>query len=146
MPLIGEMIPSRWAFEALMVEQFADNTYNQAYFPIEREKYLAQYYENIHSKEVRRLAEQLEGKDDPDKHLTVENDLPFWDVPPVSLPVLKEKLTCRIWIRWIRLCMNVRITLQPTWIRCKRKIYVIKEPNGSPTRRKNTIIRLSKIW
>lgn len=74
-PLIGEMIPSRWAFEALMVEQFADNTYNQAYFPIEREKYLAQYYENIHSKEVRRLAEQLEGKDDPDKHLTVENEL-----------------------------------------------------------------------
>ncbi|MFV0581633.1 MAG: ATP-binding cassette domain-containing protein [Parabacteroides gordonii] len=74
-PLIGEMIPSRWAFEALMVEQFADNTYNQAYFPIEREKYLAQYYENIHSKEVRRLAEQLEGKDDPDKRLTVENEL-----------------------------------------------------------------------
>ena len=66
-PLIGEMIPSRWAFEALMVEQFADNTYNQAYFPIERE--------NIHSKEVRRLAEQLEGKDDPDKRLTVENEL-----------------------------------------------------------------------
>ena len=74
-PLIGEMIPSRWAFEALMVEQFADNTYNQAYFPIEREKYLTQYYENIHSKEVRRLAEQLEGKDDPDKRLTVENEL-----------------------------------------------------------------------
>ena len=74
-PLIGDIIPSRWAFEALMVEQFADNAYNQAYFPIEREKYLAQYYENIHSKEVRRLAEQLEGKDDPDKRLTVENEL-----------------------------------------------------------------------
>ena len=74
-PLIGDIIPSRWAFEALMVEQFANNAYNQAYFPIEREKYLAQYYENIHSKEVRRLAEQLEGKDDPDKRLTVENEL-----------------------------------------------------------------------
>ena len=74
-PLIGDIIPSRWAFETLMVEQFADNAYNQAYFPIEREKYLAQYYENIHSKEVRRLAEQLEGKDDPDKRLTVENEL-----------------------------------------------------------------------
>lgn len=74
-PLIGDIIPSRWAFEALMVEQFADNTYNQAYFPIEREKYLAQYYENIHSKEVRRLAEQLEANDDPDERLTVENEL-----------------------------------------------------------------------
>ena len=74
-PLIGEIIPSRWAFEALMVEQFADNAYNRAYFPIEREKYLAQYYENIHAKEVRRLAEQLEIKDDSDKRLTVENEL-----------------------------------------------------------------------
>ncbi|WP_195371115.1 MULTISPECIES: ATP-binding cassette domain-containing protein [Parabacteroides] len=74
-PLIGEIIPSRWAFEALMVEQFADNAYNQAYFPIEREKYLAQYYENIHAKEVRRLAEQLEIKDDSDKRLTIENEL-----------------------------------------------------------------------
>lgn len=74
-PLIGDIIPSRWAFEALMVEQFADNAYNQAYFPIEREKYLAQYYENIHSKEVRRLAEQLAASDDPDKRLTVENEL-----------------------------------------------------------------------
>lgn len=74
-PFIGDIIPSRWAFEALMVEQFADNAYNQAYFPIEREKYLAQYYENIHSKEVRRLAEQLEKKDDLDKRLTVENEL-----------------------------------------------------------------------
>lgn len=74
-PFIGDIIPSRWAFEALMVEQFVDNAYNQAYFPIEREKYLAQYYENIHSKEVRRLAEQLEEKDDLDKRLTVENEL-----------------------------------------------------------------------
>ena len=46
-PLIGDIIPSRWAFEALMVEQFANNAYNQAYFPIEREKYLAQYYEKV---------------------------------------------------------------------------------------------------
>lgn len=74
-PLIGEVIPSRWAFEALMVEQFADNAYNRLYFPIEKEKYLAQYYENIHSKEVRRLAEQLAAKDDADIRLTVENEL-----------------------------------------------------------------------
>ena len=74
-PLIGEVIPSRWAFEALMVEQFRDNVYNRPYFPIEKEKFLAQYYENVHSPEVRSLAEQIAVKDDPDKRKTVENEL-----------------------------------------------------------------------
>ena len=74
-PLIGEVIPSRWAFEALMVEQFRDNAYNRPYFPIEKEKFLAQYYENVHLPEVRSLAEQIAVKDDPDKRKTVENEL-----------------------------------------------------------------------
>lgn len=74
-PLIGEIIPSRWAFEALMVEQFCDNAYNRTYFPIEKEKYLAQYYENVHLPEVRTLAEQIATADDPGKRKTVENEL-----------------------------------------------------------------------
>lgn len=74
-PLIGEIIPSRWAFEALVVAQFCDNGYNRPYFPIEKEKYLAQYYEHIHAKEVRRLAENLAIKDDPSERKTVNNEL-----------------------------------------------------------------------
>ncbi len=58
-PLIGEVIPSRWAFEALVVEQFADNAFNRPYFPIEREKYLAQFYRNIHLPAVRSLTNRL---------------------------------------------------------------------------------------
>ncbi|MDR1919094.1 MAG: ATP-binding cassette domain-containing protein [Tannerellaceae bacterium] len=56
-PLIGEVIPSRWAFEALMVEQFTANAYNQRFFTIEKEKFLAQYYKDVHLPEVRKLAE-----------------------------------------------------------------------------------------
>lgn len=74
-PLIGEVIPSRWAFEALMVEQFRDNAYNRPFFPVEKEKFLAQYYGNIHAPEVRSLMEQLEAKEDADKRKTVENEL-----------------------------------------------------------------------
>ena len=58
-PLIGELIPSRWAFEALATEQFKNNAYNQYFFPIEREKFLAQYYQNIHVKEVEGLVNSL---------------------------------------------------------------------------------------
>lgn len=75
-PFIGEVIPSRWAFEALVVEQFRDNAYNRSYFAIEKEKYLAQYYENVHAKEVRSLIEQIKRKDDPVVRKTIENELP----------------------------------------------------------------------
>lgn len=74
-PLIGEVIPSRWAFETLMVEQFRSNAYNRHFFLIEKEKFLAQYYENIHSKEIRSLTEQLLASDDLSTRKTVENEL-----------------------------------------------------------------------
>lgn len=74
-PLIGEIIPSRWAFEALVVEEYRDNAYNQPFFYIEKEKFLAQYYENIHLPEVRSLTEQLSREENKNTRLTVENEL-----------------------------------------------------------------------
>jgi hypothetical protein len=62
-PLMGEIIPSRWAFEALMVEQFTDNAYNKLFFPIEKEKYQAQYYKDIHLPEVRSWVESYAAGD-----------------------------------------------------------------------------------
>lgn len=74
-PLIGELIPSRWAFEALVVEQFKDNTYNQPFFYIEKEKFLAQYYENIHLPEVRSLVDRLENNNEANIRKTIENEI-----------------------------------------------------------------------
>ena len=59
MPLIGEVIPSRWAFEALVTEQFRNNSYNRLFFTVEKEKFLAQYYRNVHADEVRSLINSL---------------------------------------------------------------------------------------
>ncbi|MDH6359100.1 ATP-binding cassette domain-containing protein [Parabacteroides sp. PF5-9] len=75
-PFIGEIIPSRWAFEALMVEQFTANDYNKNFFYIEKEKFLAQYYENAHAKEVRNLVNQMTEKANSPTHQTVINELP----------------------------------------------------------------------
>lgn len=74
-PLIGEVIPSRWAFETLVVEQFKNNAYNQPFFPIEKEKYLAQYYRNIHAKEVHSLINKMNEEDDISIRKTVQNEL-----------------------------------------------------------------------
>ncbi|MCD8263041.1 MAG: ATP-binding cassette domain-containing protein [Tannerellaceae bacterium] len=74
-PLIGEVIPSRWAFEALVVEQFVHNDYNKRFFPVEREKYLAQYYRTIHLPEVRRQVDLWETEQNEQAKRTVENEL-----------------------------------------------------------------------
>lgn len=76
-PIVGELIPSRWAFEALVTEQFAHNSYNETFFPVEREKFLAQYYRNIHLKEVRDLINSLElfPEQHADNRQTVRNEL-----------------------------------------------------------------------
>lgn len=76
-PIVRELIPSRWAFEALVTEQFAHNSYNETFFPVEREKFLAQYYRNIHLKEVRDLINSLElfPEQHADNEQTVRNEL-----------------------------------------------------------------------
>ena len=42
-PLIGDAIPSRWAFEALAVTQFSSNRYEAPLFDVQRERYRLQY-------------------------------------------------------------------------------------------------------
>ncbi len=75
-PLIGEVIPSRWAFEALVVEQFRSNAFNEPFFLIEREKYLAQYYGNILLPEIRSISARVEaGEADPGYAGLLEKEL-----------------------------------------------------------------------
>ena len=43
-PLIGDLIPSRWSYEALAVTSFTDNEYERQFFDVDKEKYETQYY------------------------------------------------------------------------------------------------------
>ncbi|MDZ4713898.1 MAG: ATP-binding cassette domain-containing protein [Cytophagales bacterium] len=42
-PLMGQVMTSRWAFEAFMVTQFKDNPYGKLFYQIERAKNIASY-------------------------------------------------------------------------------------------------------
>lgn len=42
-PLVGELMASRWAFEAAMVAQFKDNAYNKIFYPLEKTMGNAEY-------------------------------------------------------------------------------------------------------
>ena len=43
-PLIGDLIPSRWSYEALAVTSFTDNKYERQFFEVDKAKYETQYY------------------------------------------------------------------------------------------------------
>ena len=43
-PLIGDLIPSRWSYEALAVTSFTDNEYKRQFFAVDKAKYETQYY------------------------------------------------------------------------------------------------------
>ncbi|MDR0536899.1 MAG: ATP-binding cassette domain-containing protein [Tannerellaceae bacterium] len=75
-PLIGDFIPSRWAFEALAVEQFTGNAYNSIFFPIEKEKITAQYYKDIHIPYLQSLLTADGEKTWINVEKTITNELP----------------------------------------------------------------------
>jgi ABC-type multidrug transport system permease subunit len=43
-PVIGDVIPSRWAYEALAVTSFTDNLYEKPFFELDKQKYETLYY------------------------------------------------------------------------------------------------------
>lgn len=80
-PLIGNVIPSRWAFEALAVSQFSKNKYEKKLFKVHRDKYDAQYYHMAYLYEVQ---SQLETLNDEMKNKKT--------VDPVHMDVIKKAL------------------------------------------------------
>ncbi len=75
-PLIGEVIPSRWAFEAIAVSSFTDNPYESLFYEYDRDKFVCQYYEYVFLHELEsqletRRFEQEEGNGENPRHLAV---------------------------------------------------------------------------
>ncbi len=82
-PIIGDFIPSRWAFEALAVTSFSDNDYECHFFDADKEKYQARYYESAYLHELRSQLETMK-----DKAKKGEPTQQYLDVLTKSLPLL----------------------------------------------------------
>jgi ABC-type multidrug transport system ATPase subunit len=75
-PIIGDLIPSRWSFEALAVTSFTDNRYERMFFHLDKEKYETQFYNvgylyEIQSQLETLKDEQKKGKDINPNHMQV---------------------------------------------------------------------------
>ncbi len=81
-PLIGNIIPSRWAYEALAVTSFTDNQYEKHFFDLDKEKYETQYYNlgflyELQSQLETLNDEQKRGKETKASHMeTIRLNLP----------------------------------------------------------------------
>jgi ABC-type multidrug transport system ATPase subunit len=53
-PVMGDVMVSRWGYEALAVDQFVNNDYQEIFYPIEREIALSSYKKNLYIPELER--------------------------------------------------------------------------------------------
>ena len=91
-PVIGDIIPSRWAYEALAVTSFTDNLYEAPLFELDQEKYENQFYNvgflyELESQLETMNHEKKNGKPVDPMHMeTIEKNLPqltkFCDMKP----------------------------------------------------------------
>ena len=85
-PLIGDLIPSRWAYEALAVTSFTDNEFEKPFFSTDKVKYENQFY-NVGF--LYELESQLETMNDEQKH-GKEVKPEHLEVIHTNLPILTE--------------------------------------------------------
>lgn len=81
-PLIGDLIPSRWSYEALAVTSFTDNKYEKRFFALDKEMQENQFYNAAYLYELQSQLEtmndeQKRGKEVDASHLrTIRTNLP----------------------------------------------------------------------
>ena len=82
-PLIGDIIPSRWSYEALAVSSFTDNQYEEQFFEIDQKKYENQYYNMGYLYELQSQLETMKDEEkkgqavDPNHMEVIKANLPF---------------------------------------------------------------------
>ena len=85
-PLIGDIIPSRWSYEALAVTSFTDNQYERIFFETDKEKYETQFYNvgflyELQSQLKTMQDEQIHGKEVKPEHI---------EIIRTNLPIITE--------------------------------------------------------
>ncbi|MBQ3769389.1 MAG: ATP-binding cassette domain-containing protein [Prevotella sp.] len=93
-PIVGDLIPSRWSYEALAVTSFTDNEYERNFFELDKKKYETQYYNmgllyELQSQLETMKDEQKRGKKSTVDHMAViRTNLPlitaYCDMKPYS--------------------------------------------------------------
>ena len=85
-PIIGDLIPSRWSYEALAVTSFTDNAYEALFFELDKEKYESQFYNAGFLYELQSQLETMKNEKVTGKPIKPEH----LEVIHTNLPVLTK--------------------------------------------------------
>ena len=85
-PLIGDLIPSRWAYEALAVTSFTDNAYEAPFFLADKEAQETQYYNLGFLYELQSQLETLRTEQDRDGKANPEH----MEIIKINLPTITD--------------------------------------------------------
>ena len=85
-PLIGDLIPSRWSYEALAVTSFTDNEYEARFFETDKEKYETQFYNMGYLYELQSQLETMKDEQTHGKEVKPEH----MEVIRTNLPLVTE--------------------------------------------------------
>ena len=72
-PIVGDLIPSRWSYEALAVTSFTDNEYERNFFELDKKKYETQYYNMGLLYELQSQLETMKDEQKRGKEFTVDH-------------------------------------------------------------------------
>ena len=77
-PLIGEIMVTRWAYEAMAVHQFKNNKFERRFYEYDKEKSIADFKKNFWISELKAKIDRcMSNIDNPKKKEQVVNDLNF---------------------------------------------------------------------
>jgi ABC-type multidrug transport system ATPase subunit len=85
-PLVGDVIPTRWAYEALAVTSFTDNEYEAPYFAVDKEKNECLFYNMAYLYELQSQLETLNDERVKGKPVNPQH----MEVIRINLPVVTE--------------------------------------------------------
>lgn len=77
-PIVADMMASRWAYEAMTVHQFINNDFQEPYYELEKEERMADFKAAYFEKKLREKLQNISvniNSDDPDIRKDVVNDL-----------------------------------------------------------------------
>jgi ABC-type multidrug transport system ATPase subunit len=98
-PVVGNLMTSRWSFEALAVEQFSNNRYEKEFFPLEKEisrhKYITAFVIPTLKSSLDECSRNLSKKQDPEKTknllLILNHEIPFLEAGTSCKPFFQLK-------------------------------------------------------
>jgi hypothetical protein len=85
-PLIGELVPSRWSYEALAVTSFTDNAYEKPFYALDKARQENQFYNLSYLYELQSQLETMNHEAEHGKAV----DPNHLQVIGINLPVLSE--------------------------------------------------------